>query len=108
MKRLVFYTVHGAILAYAVLLVILAIPVRGQRISTLQQSNAVAEYEIQNLDKRISTIEALNLDRRLSVIEALLKDVNGGQVWSQLSMGGVGMLMIREVIKVLQSRNRGG
>lgn len=105
MKRFTFYAVHVAILTYAALLVTLAIPVRGQRVYP-QQSTAVADYEIQNLDKRISTIEALNLDRRLTVIETLLKDVNGGQVWSQLSMGGVGLLLAREAVRVIQARNR--
>lgn len=94
-----------AILSYAVLLVVLAIPIWGQKYEP-QQSNSVADFEIQSLDKRISTIEALNLDRRLTVIETLLKDVNSGQLWSQLSMGGVGLLLSREVLKVLQSRRR--
>ena len=106
MKRFTFYAFHMAMLTYAVLLVILALPIWGQKFQPIQQSNSVSDFEIQSLDKRISTIEALNLDRRLTVIETLLKDVNGGQIWSQLSMGGVGLILAREVIKVLQARNR--
>lgn len=106
MRRFTFYAVHGAILTYALLLVVLAIPIWGQRYTPAQQSTAISDYEIQNLDKRISTIEALNLDRRLTVIETLLKNVDGGQIWSQLSMGGVGLILAREVLKILQSRSR--
>lgn len=107
MKRLnsySFYTFHTAVILYSLLLIMLAIPVWGQGSRYIPQSNSVTDYQIQNLDRRISTIEALNLDKRLAVIEALLSDVKGGTLWSQLSMGGVGLILLKEAVNAVKKR----
>lgn len=68
---------------------------------------AVMSNQVSEIEKRITTLEQLNLDRRLTVIETLLKELNSNTFWGPASMGGVGILILKEVYMALGRKRKG-
>lgn len=102
MKRISLAMFHGAVGAYAILLVCLSIiPIKAQPRTA---PSSLTDYRIETLDDRIRSIESLGLDRRLVVIETTLKSVESGTTWNQLTMGGIGLLLARAVYEAISGR----
>jgi len=86
---------HLLVCAYAVALLIGAISVRAQPIQ---------QFEITELERRITSIEALNLDHRLTIIETILNEINSQKIFDRLTMGGTGLLIAERVVNTLRKK----
>ena len=106
-----------AVMIYAMIMVFvsagliftMAIPTRvdGQGLNHdhTNYGSAVDNIRIDELDRRVQAIESLRIDVRLAVIESLVKETNSNSFWGPMSMGGIGLLALREAIKAYRERN---
>ena len=95
-----FWLFHGAVFAYAIILLTLAIaPAFAQ---------SVQQFQITEHERRITSIESLtmSLDHRLTVIETLLNDLQSGTLLNRMTMGGTALLIAERAIAVM--RKKGG
>ena len=91
---------HGCVLVFAIAMIVWPITV------VIAQSSRL-EYQVETLERQIENIPSAmqTLDRRLTIIETILRDVEGGSIWGQMTMGGVGLLLLKELATVLKRKD---
>lgn len=83
-KLLAFFTFNISVMFFALVLIITA----GFDV------HAQTTVEVEDLARRITSMEALNLDHRLTIIETLLNDLHSDH-WTHLgTMVGTGLLIL--------------
>ena len=104
MFRILSGVFHGCVLALAVTMVIL--PIADVVFAQNNIRTDRLEYQVENLEKQMENIPATmqTMDRRLTIIETILRDVEGGSVWGQITMGGVGLLLLKEVAQAIRKK----
>lgn len=67
-------------------------------------ASAQSHLEVQDLDRRVTSIEGLNLDHRLTVIETLLTNLNSDH-WTHLgTMIGTGLLILERGARAISKK----
>lgn len=98
LKVFLFYWFHILVSVYAVLLVMLSIE------SVVAKAQPVQQYQITEVERRVSSIETLNLDHRLTIIETILTELNTSKIFDRLTMGGTGLLIVERVVMAMRKR----
>lgn len=84
---------HFAVLQFAIVMMVAAVyPVHAQN------------PQVEELTRRITSLETLNLDHRLTVIETLLNDIHGDHWGQQMTMGGTALLILERAVQAFRKK----
>ena len=64
----------------------------------------LANYQREELERRVSILESQNLEHRVTVMETILIDLQSNAVWLRFNMGGTGLLIAEAVTRTVRRR----
>lgn len=94
LKLFIWGVFHASVFLFACVLLI----------APFVQVHAQNHLEVEDLSRRITTLEGLNLDHRLTVIETLLNNLNDSKWPNGITTGGVGLLIFERVFFAVKKK----
>ncbi len=102
-KQAGFVLFHLLVAAYSLFLMLAS--VQGLFAQSQSRSPEITSYRVDSLEGRLTTLESLKLDQRLVRIETILSVLEDRSWVTNISTGGVGLLLARAVFLAVRKRS---
>jgi hypothetical protein len=70
----------------------------------LHSQSRVESEQQSDLERRIAALESMNVDHRLTILETIRQESEDSLLWSRVSTGGMGLLVMERMAGILRKR----